>query len=199
MDLKAPKKLCALREIFRHKYCPYSEVSPLHSSVSIAQQKTCEGCPLQHCTEREQMLGAHAVISSCVKRMWDKGWQDRLCAGKMERGFREVHARAWWRRVQPFSEGLSLPLLVFLWFHWRREFLNVMWMTPRLKCDAACQWWDGRPTQCDPFLSSLHFSLIKGTKLFPKRNRIKLEFTLIRFPAVKQEINQTWSWKNVSL
>lgn len=131
MDPKTPKKLCALREMLRHKHCPCSEISPLHSPLSVVQQKTYEGCPLQHYIGWEQMLRARAVISSCVKRMRDKGWQDRLWHREDGERLREVHARAWWRRVQPFSEASRV-------FHFTCSFFYGS--TGEVNFLMSCEW-----------------------------------------------------------
>lgn len=38
MNLKAPEELYTLREMFRHEYCHYSKVSPLHSSLDCTAE-----------------------------------------------------------------------------------------------------------------------------------------------------------------
>lgn len=123
MDLKAPKKRCALREIFRHKYCPYSEISPLHPPLSVAQQKTCAGCPLQHCIAWEQTLRAPAAISCCVERLRDKG--SLWCRGDGKRLQGGTHMYVVERSPAFFRsyQGLSLHLLAFLGFCWEGNFL----------------------------------------------------------------------------
>lgn len=185
MDPKAPKKLCALREVLRHKHCPCSEFSPLHSRLCCTAEDIWR-LPFAALHRMRTMLRARAVISSCVKRMWDKGWQDRLWRREDGKRLREVHARAWWRRVQPFSEASRV-------FHFTCSFFygSTGEVTPEVNDTKTEMWcslpavrWEANTTWSFSFQPALFFNKWDKT-VFQKRNRIKLEFTLIRFPAVK--------------
>lgn len=130
MDPKAPKKLCALREMLRHKHCPCSEFSPLHSRLCCTAEDIWR-LPFAALHRMRTMLRVCAVISSCVKRMRDKGWQDRLWRREDGKRLQEVHARAWWRRVQPFSEASRV-------FHFTCSFFYGS--TGEVNFLMSCEW-----------------------------------------------------------
>ena len=159
--------------MFRLKYCPYPEVSPLHSPLSVVQQKTHRGCPLQHDIGWEQMRRARAVISSCVRRKQDKGWQDTR--QRREDGNRQwdvcmcVHGKGESRPFQKLAGSFTSPFHFYLWFHWGSELFNVTGVTPVLKCDAGCQQWNGGQHNVVLFFPACTFLWCEEQKLCFKR------------------------------
>lgn len=163
-NLKAPKKPCALREkVWINSAFIVRPVLCALLSVSYSRRRR-ECCPLQHCRGWEQILRAHAVVSSCVRRLHDKGWQEGNTgsdAGEMERGSRmyaHVCSKGDSRLFQKLAGSFRTPFN-FVWFQWGSDLLNFMSNTSTKMCCGlpAVKW---RPAQCGPFLPSLCFPLI---------------------------------------
>lgn len=115
----------------------------LHSALGVAQREAYGGCPSQRYVGREQTLRARAVICSCVRKVQDKGCRDRL-RPVQERWKEAVGCVCECVCVAKERPGLSRIFhFISFFIRWGSELFDVVWMTPVLRCDAACQWWDG--------------------------------------------------------